>query len=313
MRILVIGGTRFIGVYLTKQLVEAGHEVVLFNRGNNPPPVDGVGQIQGDRTDAEQLTSALQNESFDAVFDNNGRKLGDTQPLADLFKGKVKHFVYVSSAGVYLKSDRMPHIEGDTLDPESRHRGKYETEAYLAEHDLPFTSVRPTYIYGPGNYNPIESWFFDRIVRDRPIPVPGSGMQITQLGHCGDLAKAMVAVLGNPNAVGQIYNISGERYVSFDGLARCCAVAAGKAPEDVTLVHYNPGDFDFGKKKAFPLRSQHFFCAIDKALTDLDWEPEFDLISGLKDSFQNDYLAGGGDKAEVDFSLDDRILNAVSG
>lgn len=311
MRILVIGGTRFIGVYLTKQLVEAGHDVVLFNRGNNPPPVEGVGQIHGDRTDAEQLTSALANESFDAIFDNNGRKLGDTQPLADLFKGKVKHFVYVSSAGVYLKSDQMPHIEGDAVDPESRHRGKYETEEYLAQQEIPFTSVRPTYIYGPGNYNPIEGWFFDRIVRDRPIPIPGSGMQITQLGHCGDLAKAMVAVLGNPNAVGQVYNVSGERYVTFDGVARACAVAAGKDPEAVKLVHYDPKAFDFGKKKAFPLRSQHFFCAIDKALTDLDWEPEFDLISGLKDSYQNDYLANDGDKAEVDFSLDDRILEAV--
>ena len=54
----------------------------------------------------------------------------------------------------------------------------------------------------PGNYNPIEAWFFDRLVRDRPIPIPGSGLQITQLGHCGDLAKAMVAILGNQNAVG---------------------------------------------------------------------------------------------------------------
>lgn len=311
MRILVIGGTRFVGVYLTRELVEAGHEVVLFNRGNHPVPVPGVGQITGDRTDAEQLQAALARESFDAIFDNTGRKLSDTQPLADLFKGKLQHFVYVSSAGVYLASDQMPHREGDTLDPESRHRGKFEAEDYLLKQGLPMTSVRPTYIYGPGNYNPIEGWFFDRLVRDRPIPIPGSGLQITQLGHCQDLAKAMVAVLGNRNAVGEVYNVSGDRYVSFDGLARSCALAVGKDPDQVKLVHYDPKAFEFGKRKAFPLRSQHFFCSIGKALSELDWEPQFDLISGLKDSYENDYLASQGPEAEVDFSLDDQILAGV--
>jgi nucleoside-diphosphate-sugar epimerase len=311
MRVLVIGGTRFIGVYLTRELVEAGHEVVLFNRGNHPVPVSGVGQITGDRTDAEQLRAALARESFDVIFDNTGRKLSDTQPLADLFKGKLQHFVYVSSAGVYLASDQMPHREGDTLDPKSRHRGKFEAEDYLLKQGLPMTSVRPTYIYGPGNYNPIEGWFFDRLVRDRPIPIPGSGLQMTQLGHCQDLAKAMVAVLGNGNAVGEVYNVSGDRYVSFDGLARSCALAVGKDPDQIKLVHYDPQAFDFGKRKAFPLRSQHFFCSISKALSELDWEPEFDLISGLKDSYENDYLAGPGPEAEVDFSLDDQILAGV--
>jgi nucleoside-diphosphate-sugar epimerase len=311
MRVLVIGGTRFIGVYLTRELVEAGHEVVLFNRGNHPVPVSGVGQITGDRTDAEQLRAALARESFDVIFDNTGRKLSDTQPLADLFKGKLQHFVYVSSAGVYLASDQMPHREGDTLDPKSRHRGKFEAEDYLLKQGLPMTSVRPTYIYGPGNYNPIEGWFFDRLVRDRPIPIPGSGLQMTQLGHCQDLAKAMVAVLGNGNAVGEVYNVSGDRYVTFDGLARSCALAVGKDPDQVTLVHYDPKAFDLGKRKAFPLRSQHFFCSISKALSELDWEPEFDLISGLKDSYENDYLAGPGPEAEVDFSLDDQILAGV--
>ncbi|MDC0834483.1 3-beta hydroxysteroid dehydrogenase [Leptolyngbya valderiana BDU 20041] len=312
MRILVMGGTRFIGVYLTKQLVEAGHEVVLFNRGNKIAPVEGVSEIHGDRTDAEQLRDKLSGESFDAIFDNNGRKLGDTQPLADLFKDKIQHFIYVSSAGVYLKSDEMPHREGDALDPESRHRGKFETEDYLARQGVPFTSIRPTYIYGPLNYNPLEAWFFDRIVRDRPIPIPGSGMQITQLGHCADLAKAMVAVLGNETAVGQIYNVSGDRYVTFDGLARACAVAAGKSADSLELVHYDPKQFDFGKRKAFPLRSQHFFCDVRKAQDELNWTPEFDLISGLKDSFQTDYLANGRDKADADFSTDDEILAAMS-
>jgi len=305
-----MGGTRFIGVYLTRILVEQGHEVVLFNRGNKPAPVDGVQQIQGDRTDAAQLKDKLSSEQFDAVFDNNGRELSDTQPLAEIFKDRVQHFVYVSSAGVYLKSDQMPHVEGDPVDPKSRHKGKFETETYLAEAGIPFTSIRPVYIYGPQNYNDLEAWFFDRIVRDRPVPIPGNGMHLTQFGHVQDLAAAMAAVLGNSQAIGQIYNISGDRAVTFDGLARACAAAAGKSPESLNIVHYDPKQFDFGKRKAFPMRVQHFFTDIHKAQQELSWQPQFDLVAGLKDSFQNDYLHGGRDQSAIDFSTDDEILQS---
>ena len=55
---------------------------------------------------------------------------------------------------------------------------------------------------------------------------------------------------------------AGDRYVTFDGIARACAKAAGApVPE---LIHYNAKDFDFGKDKPFPLRDQHFFTSIDK-------------------------------------------------
>lgn len=122
MRILIMGGTRFIGVYLTKLLVARGHEVVLFNRGNNPVPVPGVKQIRGDRQEPTQLKEKLAEESFDAIFDNNGRELEHTQPLVEIFKDTVRHFVYISSAGVYLPSTQLPHREGDAIDPNSRHK-----------------------------------------------------------------------------------------------------------------------------------------------------------------------------------------------
>ncbi|MCT7951191.1 NAD-dependent epimerase/dehydratase family protein [Ancylothrix sp. C2] len=310
MRILIMGGTRFIGVYLTKILAQQGHDITLFNRGKKPAPVENSKQIHGDRTDATQIKDKLAGQEFDAVFDNNGRELSDTQPLADLFKGRIQHFVYMSSAGVYLKSDQMPHIEGDPIDPKSRHKGKNDTENYLAEQALPYTSIRPTYIYGPQNYNDLEAWFFDRIVRDRPVPIPGTGNNFTQFGHCQDLATAMAAVLGNQKAIGQTYNISGERYVTFDGLAKACAEACGKSPDSIKIVHYDPKKFDFGKRKAFPMRVQHFFASIEKAKKELNWQPQYDLVSGLKDSFQNDYLLSKRDQAEIDFSCDDEILAA---
>jgi nucleoside-diphosphate-sugar epimerase len=135
-------------------------------------------------------------------------------------------------------------------------------------------------------------------------------MHITQLGHVWDLAQAMTQIIGNDQAIGQIYNISGDRFVTFDGLARACAVAAGKSADDVKIVHYDPKKFDFGKRKAFPMRVQHFFASVNKAQIELNWQPKYDLISGLQNSLVNDYLINGQDKLEVDFSVDDEILKA---
>ncbi len=62
-------------------------------------------------------------------------------------------------------------------------QGKLDTEELLRQSGVNFTSVRPVYIYGPLNYNPVEEWFFHRLAAGRPIPVPGSGQQVTQV--CG--------------------------------------------------------------------------------------------------------------------------------
>ena len=60
----------------------------------------------------------------------------------------IGQYIYCSSAGVYLKSDQMPHCEQDAVDPKSRHKGKLDTEALLAASGVNYTSVRPVYIYG---------------------------------------------------------------------------------------------------------------------------------------------------------------------
>ncbi|WP_338442125.1 NAD-dependent epimerase/dehydratase family protein [Synechococcus elongatus IITB4] len=310
MRILVIGGSRFIGVALVRQLLAAGHEVTVLNRGSRPAPTV-VEQLVGDRHDPLTLAQ-LKGRSFDVVFDNTGREAAETQALVASLNGQFQQLIYVSSAGVYAASDQLPLRESDPVDPQSRHRGKFETEDWLRQQGLPFTAFRPVYIYGPSNYNPIEQWFFDRILRDRPILIPGSGLHLTQLGHVEDLAAAMVAAVNHPRAIGQVYNLSGDRYVSFDGLARACAIAAGRDPQALQLVHYDPKSLNLGKRKAFPLRAQHFIAAIEKAQQDLNWSPRFSLIEGLQDSLQNDYLARGLDQQTVDFSLDDEILAAVS-
>ncbi|KAF9603287.1 hypothetical protein IFM89_034636 [Coptis chinensis] len=72
-------------------------------------------------------------------------------------------------------------LKVDAVDLKSRPKGKLETENLLQSRDVNWTSIRLVYIYGPLNYNPLEEWFFHRLKAGRPIPVPNSGVQITQL------------------------------------------------------------------------------------------------------------------------------------
>ncbi|KAL1826771.1 hypothetical protein DCAR_0205922 [Daucus carota subsp. sativus] len=317
-KILIMGGTRFIGIFLSRLLVKEGHQVTLFTRGKAPITQNLPGEseadyeafkskishLKGDRKDFDFVRTSLAAEGFDVVYDINGREADEVEPILDALPN-LEQYIYCSSAGVYLKSDLLPHVECDAVDPKSRHKGKLNTEALLQSRDANWTSIRPVYIYGPLNYNPIEEWFFHRLKAGRPIPIPGSGMQITQLGHVEDLAKAFVEVLCNEKAMKQIFNISGAKYVTFDGLARACAKAGGfPEPE---LVHYNAKEFDFGKKKAFPFRDQHFFTSVEKAKSVLGLIPDYGLVEGLTRSYELDFGRGGFRK-EADFTTDDMIL-----
>ncbi|XP_078444927.1 chloroplast RNA binding protein [Wolffia australiana] len=318
-KVLIMGGTRFIGVFLSRLLVKEGHQVTLFTRGKAAITKQLPGEsdeeysdfaskvlhLKGDRMDFEFVKKSLSAEGFDVVYDINGREANEVEPILDALPN-LEQFIYCSSAGVYLKSDLLPHCESDAVDPKSRHKGKLQTESLLESKGVNWTSIRPVYIYGPLNYNPVEEWFFHRLKAGRPIPIPGNGLQITQLGHVKDLATAFIKVLGHPKASKQIFNISGSKYVTFDGLARACAKAGGfPEPE---IVHYNPKDYDFGKLKSFPFRDQHFFASVEKAKKELGWEPEFDLVEGLTDSYNLDFGRGTFRKA-ADFTTDDMILN----
>jgi nucleoside-diphosphate-sugar epimerase len=328
--VLIIGGTRFSGAALWKELYDRGHDVTVYNRGKTTPkPVVSAREsesdfqqriqaakfLKGDRTDARQLQELIDPNTYDYVYDMNAREESDVQPLAQLFvqSRSLKQYVFMSSAGVYKKSDEMPHVESDPVDPKSRHKGKLDSENCLRSLGLPFCSFRPTYICGPGNYNPLERYFFERIHANRPICIPGHGQHLTGLGHVADLAVAMANVINRPVDVtnGKVYNVQNTQAVTFDGVAKMAAKVMGKKPDnDVELIHYSPSDYDFGKNKAFPMRPQHFFCGIHQAMNDLEWKPVYDSTEAiLQDAYENDFVhvqAAGG--LTGDFVCDDMIL-----
>jgi nucleoside-diphosphate-sugar epimerase len=304
MKILVMGGTRFVGRPLVDQLLTAGHTLTLFTRGRQPLP-DGVEHLAGDRSSDEGLT-ALAGRRFDVIVDSSGRSLDDSRRVIERTGAPAHRFVYVSSAGVYADSELWPLDEESPTDPASRHAGKAETEAWLRQQGIPFTSFRPTYIVGPGNYNPIESWFFDRIVHGRPVPLPGDGSTITQLGHVADLAAAMARCIEVDAAANRIYNCTGAKGVTFRGLVAAAVRACGRDPGSVEIRCFDPAGLDQKARKAFPLRLAHFLTDIQRVRRELAWEPAYDLEATLADSFENDYSQKP--LGQPDFSADEALL-----
>ena len=306
MQILVMGGTRFVGKPLVARLQSQGHALTLFTRGKNPVPAGRDHPCEGRGGDEDR--SPRPARRLKQNVDSSGRKLEDSRRVVTITGVPSHRFVYVSSAGVYADSDQWPLDESSPTDPQSRHAGKADTEAWLRSEGIPFTSFRPTYIYGPGNYNPIERWFFDRIVNNRPIPLPGDGSTITQLGHVEDLAEAMARSIEVDAAANRIYNCSGKQGVSFRGLIRAAALACGQDPERLDLRSFNPANLDPKARKAFPLRLNHFLTDITRVERELAWTPRFDLAQGLADSYANDYAPNP--TADPDFSGDATLVGA---
>jgi nucleoside-diphosphate-sugar epimerase len=304
MRILVMGGTRFVGKPLVQQLLAAGHTLTLFTRGRLSAPA-AVTHLLGDRTDDAALAQ-LEGQRFDVIVDSSGRNRDDSARVVERTGPPSHRVVYVSSAGVYADSQLWPLDENSPTDPASRHAGKAETEQWLRQQGIPFTSFRPTYIVGPGNYNPVESWFFDRILQGRPVPLPGDGSTITQLGHVLDLATAMARSIEVEAATNRIYNCTGSQGVTLRGLVEAAARAAGVEPATVTIRSFDPAGLDPKARKAFPLRLAHFLTDTQRVRRELAWEPAYDLETTLADSFTADYRLRPS--TQPDFSADDALL-----
>jgi len=300
LKVLFFGGTRFVGKALVSRLLSKGHEIFVFTRGNLPVP-ENVNHIKGDRSKDDDLKK-ISDHSFDLIVDSSGRKLEDTQRLLEFSGHPSFRFIYISSAGVYENTQFFPVGEDSPIDVESRHIGKAKTESWLKSERIPFTSFRPTYIYGPGNYNPIEKWFFDRITHGRFIPVPLEGQVITQLGHVSDLAEAILKSLQTDKAINQIYNCSGSKAITFKGLIETAILATGNRVTDFDLRPFDPSKLDPKARKLFPLRLTNFFTDISKIKKDLNWSPKYDLLNGLIDSYENDYSLAKHE--HIDFSSD---------
>ncbi|KAF5834516.1 hypothetical protein DUNSADRAFT_8767 [Dunaliella salina] len=231
------GGHAFIGLHLAQELIKRGHSVTICNDGDqtklsSKTPFSQYSQLErqgatvtwGSPTDPATWPKG----EFEVVYDNNGKDLESCKPLIDQHMGKAKHYVFVGSAGAYNANSIEPcHYEGDARKASAGH---VEVEKYLELINMPYTVFQPLYIYGPHTAKDCEQWFIDRIARDRPVPIPAPGIQLTTLTHVEDVATMLASVPGNPKAVGQHYNVCSDRCISFLGIVNALSKAMGKQP-----------------------------------------------------------------------------------
>ncbi|KAE9463886.1 hypothetical protein C3L33_04102, partial [Rhododendron williamsianum] len=228
------------------------------------------------------------------------------RPVADWANsGGVKQFLFISSAGIYKATEEPPHVEGDVVKADAGHVG---VEKYISDIFSSWASFRPQYMIGSGNNKDCEEWFFDRIVRGRPVPIPGSGMQLTNISHVRDLSSMLTLAVENSSAAsGNIFNCVSDRAVTLDGMAKLCAKAAGLPVE---ILHYDPKAIGVDAKKAFPFRIMHFYAEPRAAKDILGWQASTNLPEDLKERYE-EYVKIGRDKKPMKFEIDDKILESL--
>jgi nucleoside-diphosphate-sugar epimerase len=263
MRILVIGGTRFIGPRVVERLVALGHEITVFHSGQTASSLPGtVRDIQGDRHHLAEYNAEFHRLAPDVVIDMIAFTEQDARSLVSTFRGLAGRAVVLSSGDVYRAYGVFTKLEQGPLEPTPIkedaplrqalyvHRAStsgpddplYEYEkimverAVLADTSLPATVLRLPMVYGPGDYQHRLSPYLRRIADGRRVIVLDEGMAQWRClrGYVEDVAAAIALAATNPQAAGRVYNVAEPTaYTEADWVARI-AEAAGWSGKIVT-------------------------------------------------------------------------------
>lgn len=322
MRVLVLGGNRYIGRHLVEELARRGHDVTVLNSHESVLP-EGVKRLHGDRRVPGTLEEILgpRRDDFDAVFDNTSYQTEDVKPLVELFRGRVQHYIFTSSTAVYLWSDIQPVTEesvvsdDESVNPSRAYgAGKVRCERMLAEEyersGFPFTSLRVGHTFGPHSPLPREHGLFARLEAGRPILVPGDGFPFVHLVHVDDVAGAMCAVIETDRSAGRIYNVNGRQFASIGAYIRAMAETVGAEPNLVFV----PRDVAKGIRPPILHWAEWYrggaVFSVDRARRELDWEPAIGMKEGLAASYKW-YQEEGRDWYQIDFTQDDQVLQML--
>lgn len=225
LKILILGGTSFLGPHQIAYAISRGHSVTTFTRGKTKPTIhkevfDKVESLVGDR---ENDLTALENRKWDVVIDNSGRKTEWTKKTANLLKDTSGIYLYISSTGVYFPY-KSGNIKEDTevllktpegiMDPGVKMSYDYgvmkatsELEAQKAFGTDRTIVVRPTYMFGPGDLtNRFIHWPI-RLSKGGDVLVPGKEDDPVQYIDVRDVAEWCIRLAekkaaGTYNAVG---------------------------------------------------------------------------------------------------------------
>lgn len=325
MRVLFIGGTGNLSYDCTLRVVALGMEVLHLNRGTRADKaVPGVTTLQADVEDEEACRKALGSRDFDAVVDFIAFTPAQIERDLRLFRGRTGQFVFISSASAYRKPP-VHHVITEATPLFNPYwdysRAKIACERLLVseweEKGFPMTIVRPSHTYGlgwiPTAWTSSDFTVAARILAGKEIVVHGDGQSLWTLTHARDFAVGLVGLLGNPAAVGEAVQITGEEALTWETIHLAIGSALGVEPR---IVHV-PSDFI---ARVDPEQGQHFLG--DKTYTALfdcsklkRLVPEFRATvpfhQGLRESVQ--WFLADRARQKVNPQIDaviDRVLEA---
>jgi 2'-hydroxyisoflavone reductase len=231
LKILILGGTGFIGPHQLRYALERGHSVSIFTRGRSDPPLfkeafEQVEHLVGDR---ENDLTTLEGRSWDVVIDNSGRETKWTRDSAELLKDTCGLYLYVSSTGVYypyLTTEIGEDTEVELVDASGGENGsavysvmkatseKAAQEAFVGRTIV----VRPGYIVGPGDSSDRFTYWPVRFERGGEILIPGKRNDLVQCIDVRDLTEWMIHLVedqafGVYNATGPGWPLTMEEFI----------------------------------------------------------------------------------------------------
>ena len=245
MRLLVLGGTRFLGRAIVDEAISRGYDVTTFARGLSGHPRPGAEVLQGDRTSFPDLLQ-LAERDWDAVIDTSTIAPVHVAACAQLLAGHVGHYTYVSTISVYRDYPGEPVTEESAIhDCPSDAAGTVETLGYAelksgceraVQEAMPGRSLiaRPGLILGPHENVGRLPWWLSRVARGGPMIAPGSPDAPLRLTDARDLAAWLT---GNTRrGIPGIVNVPGAAGTTFgDLLATCAEVTAPQRTADLEL------------------------------------------------------------------------------
>lgn len=214
MRLLIIGGSIFLGRHLVNQALEAGHRVIVLNRGQQCPDEQQVliaeGKLEHLIADREKSLSILEGRQFDAVIDTCGYKPEVVSRSLEALRTSGK-YVFVSSISVYGKFEKLGLTEDDPIrystEEENYSTLKADCEKVAAQFDK-HVIIRPGLIVGPFDPTDRFTYWPIRVARGGKILAPGSAQREIQFIDVRDLSQFILHCIGTASGT---YNVTGPK------------------------------------------------------------------------------------------------------
>jgi nucleoside-diphosphate-sugar epimerase len=245
--ILFVGGTGIISSACVSEALRAHHDVWTLTRAHSRLANQvGSRALIADASDEDQVRAALGGRHFDVVI--QWTAYVPEQVAKDLrLYADAGHYVFISSASAYQKPPSHWLISEET--PLANPFWQYARDKIACEEMLvtahestgfPVTIVRPSLTYGDSQIPvAIGSWekpftIVDRLRRGAPVLVPGDGTSLWTITHNSDLARGLIALLGQPGAIGEAFHITSDEVLTWNQIYRQLAAAVGV---DADLLH----------------------------------------------------------------------------